>query len=163
MRGRVESRLEGLAGKFRREVEELIRVAADGGVGLRVTEGYRSGVRQLAYWAQGRDVVKVRGLAWEMGLKLPKLGERDTVNWLRHAAGLAELLDVTHRVTPLKPGESKHQFGLAVDVVPMRYGVPMWTDDKAWEFLGRVIEEEFPELVWGGSWKHPDRPHIESK
>lgn len=79
-------------------------------------------------------------------------------------------------VTNVKGGDSKHNFGVAFDIVPTRHGVPIWgtkgngldqdptddnTDDlEVWERIaahGRAAG-----LDWGGDWKSfKDLPHFE--
>lgn len=48
-------------------------------------------------------------------------------------------------------GKSKHQYGLAVDVVPMIDSVAQWDNVKLWRKVG-VIGEQLG-LRWGGRWK----------
>jgi hypothetical protein len=48
-------------------------------------------------------------------------------------------------------GKSKHQYGLAVDVVPMIGSVAQWDNSKLWRKVG-VIGEQLG-LRWGGRWK----------
>jgi len=55
------------------------------------------------------------------------------------------------RVTYLKGGESKHQYGLAVD---------LYTKNKRdYKKIGMIAESLG--LTWGGRWKMRDLPHIE--
>lgn len=57
-------------------------------------------------------------------------------------------------------GRSKHQYGLAVDVVPMVNGKPQWDNQVLWKKVG-VIGETLG-LRWGGRWKKPyDPAHFE--
>ena len=48
-------------------------------------------------------------------------------------------------------GKSKHQYGLAVDVVPMIDSVAQWENTKLWRKVG-VIGEQLG-LRWGGRWR----------
>jgi D-alanyl-D-alanine carboxypeptidase len=48
-------------------------------------------------------------------------------------------------------GKSKHQYGLAVDVVPVIDSVAQWDNTKLWRKVG-VIGEQLG-LRWGGRWK----------
>lgn len=66
-------------------------------------------------------------------------------------------------VTYAMPGQSAHNFGLAVDFV--RDGVldrrglqPDWRPES-YDVLGE--EAERAGLAWGGSWRKPDRPHVQ--
>lgn len=65
-------------------------------------------------------------------------------------------------VTNAKPGLSKHNFGVAIDVAPLNeQGNPYWpNDEKLWEQIGQIGESVG--LKWGGRWsKFKDRPHFE--
>lgn len=66
------------------------------------------------------------------------------------------------RVTDAKPGESAHNFGLAVDVcldgVIERKGLqPDWRP-ASYDALRPLTAKHG--LGWGGNWRKPDRPHI---
>lgn len=61
-------------------------------------------------------------------------------------------------VTRARPGESMHERGLAIDFAFERpKGLNPYVGP--WETAG--AEAEKLGLVWGGRWKHPDRPHLE--
>ncbi|SHF01926.1 DUF6443 domain-containing protein [Chryseobacterium takakiae] len=62
-------------------------------------------------------------------------------------------------VTKAKGGQSNHNFGLAVDVVPMENGKLNW-ETKNWDLIGRIGESRG--LEWGGRWKFLDRPHFQN-
>jgi peptidoglycan L-alanyl-D-glutamate endopeptidase CwlK len=53
---------------------------------------------------------------------------------------------------------SWHGFGLAVDVVE-KDATPWDAPPDFWASLGAAARAEG--LVWGGDWKHPDRPHVQ--
>lgn len=55
------------------------------------------------------------------------------------------------RYTKAGPGQSKHQYGLAVDVVPMIDSVPQWKSVALWRKIG-VIGEKLG-MTWGGRWR----------
>jgi peptidoglycan L-alanyl-D-glutamate endopeptidase CwlK len=66
-------------------------------------------------------------------------------------------------VTHAQPFESAHNFGLAADLcrdglVDRRGLQPDWRPES-YDILGE--EAERAGLVWGGRWKHPDRPHVQ--
>jgi len=48
-------------------------------------------------------------------------------------------------------GKSKHQYGLAIDVVPVIDSVAQWDNAKLWRKVG-IIGEQLG-LNWGGRWK----------
>lgn len=57
-------------------------------------------------------------------------------------------------------GHSKHQYGLAVDVVPMKDSVAVWDNLALWRKVG--VAGEKLGLRWGGRWRHPFDPgHFE--
>lgn len=58
-----------------------------------------------------------------------------------------------HTVSNAQGGESAHNFGLAVD-----FYAGDW-DAASYDLLGQMVAGRG--LVWGGSWKHPDRPHVQ--
>lgn len=64
-------------------------------------------------------------------------------------------------VTNAKPGDSYHQYGLAVDVVPTAYkSMPDWNPTGPyWVRIG-VIGEGLG-LTWGGRWAKSDKPHFQ--
>lgn len=57
-------------------------------------------------------------------------------------------------------GRSRHQYGLAVDVVPIIDSVASWHNESVWRKVGAVGEKLG--LRWGGRWRHPYDPgHFE--
>lgn len=57
-------------------------------------------------------------------------------------------------------GRSKHQYGLAIDVVPLVNGVAVWDNTALWRRVG-VVGEKLG-LRWGGRWRKPYDPgHFE--
>jgi peptidoglycan L-alanyl-D-glutamate endopeptidase CwlK len=64
-------------------------------------------------------------------------------------------------VTNARGGQSNHNYGLAVDLVPFTNGKPNWdAPNSIWMALGS--EAETLGLEWGGGWKKfIDRPHVQ--
>jgi peptidoglycan L-alanyl-D-glutamate endopeptidase CwlK len=64
-------------------------------------------------------------------------------------------------VTRARGGQSNHNYGLAVDVVPFTDGKPNWNaPNSVWMAIG--AEGEKQRLEWGGSWKKfIDKPHLQ--
>lgn len=58
-------------------------------------------------------------------------------------------------VTKAKPGQSWHNWRVAVDVVPLRNGKPVWgttgADGELWQKVGEIGESVG--LEWAGRWK----------
>ena len=67
----------------------------------------------------------------------------------------------TPKVTNAKPGDSYHQYALALDVVPHAYkSLPEWNPSGPyWERIGQIGESLG--LQWGGRWSKPDKPHFQ--
>ena len=59
------------------------------------------------------------------------------------------------KVTNAKGGQSWHNWRVAVDIVPMRNGKPVWgttgTDGELWNKVGEIGESVG--LEWAGRWK----------
>jgi peptidoglycan L-alanyl-D-glutamate endopeptidase CwlK len=64
-------------------------------------------------------------------------------------------------VTRARGGQSNHNYGLAIDVVPYSNGKPNWNaPNSIWSAIG--AEAEKLGLEWGGDWKRfIDRPHVQ--
>lgn len=57
-------------------------------------------------------------------------------------------------------GQSKHQYGLAVDVVPVVDSIAVWDNATLWRKIGTIGEKLG--LRWGGRWRKPYDPgHFE--
>ncbi len=64
-------------------------------------------------------------------------------------------------VTNAKGGQSLHNYGLAVDVVPIVNGQPKWdVPESTWQKIGAAGKRQG--LEWGGDWtSFKDRPHFQ--
>lgn len=65
-------------------------------------------------------------------------------------------------VTNSKPGQSYHNFGLALDFVLVIHGKLIWEVDNNW----MIVVNSFKEygFDWGGGWKgFKDYPHLENR
>jgi peptidoglycan L-alanyl-D-glutamate endopeptidase CwlK len=72
----------------------------------------------------------------------------------------AEYFGMGRKYTRSAGGNSKHQYGLACDVVPIINGKPVWENKALWRKIG--VEGEKLGLRWGGRWRHPyDPAHFE--
>lgn len=65
------------------------------------------------------------------------------------------------RITNARGGQSNHNFGLAVDVVPFVAGKPAWNAPQTtWQQIGDAGKAEG--LEWGGGWiSITDLPHLQ--
>jgi len=78
----------------------------------------------------------------------------------RTHAKQAEYFGMGRKYTRSAGGKSKHQYGLAVDVVPIIDSVAVWDNLTLWKKIG--TEGEKLGLRWGGRWRSPfDPAHFE--
>lgn len=61
-------------------------------------------------------------------------------------------------VTYAKPGQSYHNYGLALDVVEINNGSALWENPQWWKIGALGKKHGF---AWGGEWSNPDYPHFE--
>ena len=106
---------------------------------LKVTDGLRTFSQQWAEWSKGR---------------------------LKDKNGQWIVCDERKVVTHAMPGQSYHQYGLAVDSAflgndPYLANLPEEQSIFLWNEYGRICVANG--LEWGGNWPHPktDRPHCE--
>lgn len=99
-------------------------------------------------------VVQLITLARRKGIELA------VVETYRTRAKQAEYKSMGKRYTRTGAGSSKHQYGLAVDLVPMVNGQAQWHNMQLWRKVG-IIGERLG-LRWGGRWRSPFDPgHFE--
>lgn len=75
-----------------------------------------------------------------------------------------KLADMGANVTGARAFQSKHQFGLAVDLAPMREGRLVISEREPWAMAAyQALGEESEKLglVWGGRWWFKDYGHVE--
>ena len=78
----------------------------------------------------------------------------------RTRAKQSEYYHMGRKYTRSTGGKSKHQYGLAVDLVPIVDGEAQWEDKVLWKKIG-IIGESLG-LRWGGRWRSPyDPAHFE--
>ena len=63
----------------------------------------------------------------------------------------AEYFAMGKKYTNTPGGQSRHQYGLAVDLVPVVDSVAVWNNHRLWKKIG--IAGERLGLTWGGRWK----------
>jgi hypothetical protein len=82
------------------------------------------------------------------------------VETYRTHAKQSEYKGMGKKYTRSGAGKSKHQYGLAVDVVPIVGDSAVWHDAVLWRKIG-VVGEKLG-LRWGGRWRRPFDPgHFE--
>ncbi|UTH76607.1 M15 family metallopeptidase [Chromobacterium sp. IIBBL 290-4] len=105
-----------------------------------------------------QDVLRVMARMKARGFPMVLLeGYRSAERQNRLAGGSA-------KVTQAKGGESKHQYGLAADLAPVRNGKVVISERDPWAMqaynaLGE--EAQAQGLGWGGVWSFRDYGHIE--
>ncbi len=146
---------------LRPEVEQatrdLLELCAAVRIDLLVTSTVRSLSEQGTLYRMGRTVEHVESKIEEMrenGFKL--LANELAYSPIPSSPGRI--------VTMAGPGESWHNWGYAIDVVPLRYGKPVWStngeDGKLWNELGLLGER--CGFIWGGRWERfRDWPHFQ--
>jgi peptidoglycan L-alanyl-D-glutamate endopeptidase CwlK len=78
---------------------------------------------------------------------------------LLYSIGRGEGGSKSYKVTNAKAGKSYHNYGVAVDVVEYKNGIPNWST-KNWKLIGKLGKAQ--DLVWGGDWKNfKDLPHFQ--
>jgi hypothetical protein len=86
--------------------------------------------------------------------------ELAVVESFRTHAKQSEYFGMGRKYTRSKGGKSKHQYGLAVDVVPIVDGAAVWDNTVLWKRIG--MQGEKLGLRWGGRWRAPyDPAHFE--
>ena len=76
-----------------------------------------------------------------------------------------ELAQSGRNVTQARGGQSKHQYGLAVDLAPMQDGKVVLSEQDPWALAAyQAMGEEAEKLglIWGGRWTFRDYGHVES-
>lgn len=111
--------------------------------------GRRSSLEQAALYAQGRMALEI-------------------VNTLRKGAGMPPLMEQDNKmkVTNARAGQSAHEYGMAVDLVPLgKGGKPLWGRGAHWATMGEAIQAaglEWGGLFGGGTAEKPsDGPHAQ--
>ena len=145
--------LNSLQLDFRIKTMEVIRLCADQDVTILPYCGLRTCAEQAKLFRRSRGSKEVEQKAQSF---------RD-----RSLNELAQvLLDVGPQpsgamLTKSGPGESWHQYGLALDCVPMLAGKALWeADAKEWDVYGAAAAQMG--LVWARNWKSfPEAPHIQ--
>lgn len=99
-------------------------------------------------------VIELISTARKKGIELA------VVETYRTRAKQMEYKNMGKKYTRTNAGASKHQYGLAVDLVPIVNGEPQWHNRALWYRVG-IIGERLG-LRWGGRWRRPYDPgHFE--
>lgn len=114
---------------------EMIELAYNEGIYVQISAGYRSLEEQASLYGQGR-VYSYKG---------------------KNYSNLAKQI-----VTNAKPGQSYHNYGLAIDffIVSDDGRRAIWTVNSKWQRVAAIGKELG--FIWGGDWSSfKDYPHLE--
>lgn len=136
---------------FAKKIERLIDLCAEKGIELGVVEALRDRTTQLLYFIQGRIT--------EDDLKdNPNLLKQ--LNKIRAYFKFYELGEAESERKITWTLDSKHFYGKAVDVCPLKNGKFDWnTPDSVWNDIYDIAESLG--LECGGRWVQKDMPHIQ--
>lgn len=150
--------LDDLQPEFARKAKALVERAAEAGLDLLVYCTYRSPEEQARLYRQSRSTDEILTM----------------VKRLREEFGRPDLAEVLKSVGPqhgphvtnAAPGQSIHQYSLALDSVPLRDGKPVWSaeeeaDRRLWQQYGSIARDHL-DLEWAGDWENfPEFPHVQ--
>jgi len=135
-------------------VAEFLPLCERAGLELLVYCTRRDLQEQARLFRKGRPLDAIQRRAEE----LDKVHQRpDLAAILMTAPPQYERRIVTHAA----PGQSLHNYGLAMDCVPMVAGKPAWNDDApAWQHYGEMAQ--LAGLTWAGAWlRFKEYPHVQ--
>ena len=118
--------------------------------------GFRSFQEQAQIYCQGRTAAQISTKARELD---QKYGRSDLARMLKDVGPKPGRI-----VTKAGPGQSLHNYGLAVDGAPLRFGKIVWgtegEDLKLWMKYGELVVKAG--LSWAGNWvSFREFPHME--
>jgi peptidoglycan LD-endopeptidase CwlK len=155
MMAELDKVYQGLNLNFRIKVLELARICRDNGVEMKIYCGIRTAEEQAILFRKTRTRAQVEQKAQSLTDKgFPFLAK------ILFDVG-PQTGTLGKHVTQAGPGESWHQYGLAVDSVPILYGKALWEPDTPeWEIYGAVAG--YLGLDWAGNWKgFKEMPHVQ--
>lgn len=147
--------LDDLHPEMRQRVDQLLSLCAVEGLDLLVYCTKRTLEEQGKLYMQGRTADQINTAVRDL----------EVMGYYKQAAALYPVEPIDGRVvTWAKPGQSAHNYGLAIDAVPMMHGKPQW-DAKSWLWgvYGGLCRRSG--LEWAGDWKGRKRefPHAQVK
>ena len=147
--------LTTLTPEFREKIESVVRRCTAKGFELHPYCGLRNCREQATIFRKSRTIEEIR-------IKVQSLRDR----------GAGELADILigvgpqegtlgQHVTKAGPGESWHQYAVAVDCVPLIGGKALWENSaKEWQVFGSTAASEG--LTWAGTWStFKEFPHVQ--
>ena len=126
-----------LSPEFAERVEAFLKDPRVMNHGVKIREGYRSPLTQLAYYSKGRASNEITDKL------MKKAGFKSGINfWAKSFQKPGDYITWTLA--------SNHFNGTAVDLEP---------GDIGYDKLGKIAEDYG--IDWGGNWSTPDKPHFE--
>lgn len=132
----VENMGSGIHSVVKESALEMIKRAYEENIYVKITSGYRSFAEQAKLYGQGRNNYIYEG----------KQYANPNENVVTHA----------------EPGESNHNFGLAIDFVLLSEDgkKALWEVDNYWKHVAAIGKQLG--FQWGGDWNSfKDYPHLE--
>lgn len=150
--------LKDLEPRVEKKVREMLEVAKFERFELLVYCTYRSVAEQARLYRKGRSIEKIHKKANELAEKYARPDLAEVLLSVGPQSGRI--------VTNAGPGQSMHNYGLAVDGVPIEDGKPVWgtkgEDLAKWQRYGKMAEAVG--LEWAGRWKRfREFPHIQAR
>ena len=144
-----------LVPSFRYLVREMLKRVEDKGFELLVYCTLRSPYEQARLYRQSRtrseletkaELFRLRGFDYLADILIQVGPQQGKLGW---------------HVTHAGPGESWHQYGRAIDAVPLREGKALWDDDAPqWQVYGEAAKDVG--LHWSGNWQRfRELPHTQ--
>lgn len=138
----------------------LMHLASVAGFGWLLTDGLRLASQQAILYRRGRPLASIQAKADELSDRWQR---PDLAQLLMDAPAQAGPKGGIRPATWAGPGQSGHQYGVALDGVPTLGGKPLWDDETPedldrWLEWGRLLVAAGFE--WAGYWtQHRERPH----
>lgn len=138
----MSRRIEDLTPEAQEALKAALAELETKGIAVFVSSTLRTSGEQAAFFAQNREPL-------------------DIVNALRIAVSLRKIsaAENKYKVTNCDGVKNKsvHQYGRAVDVVPMEKGYGVWpvTSDPRWREIAEIMQKH--NFRWGGDWNGDGR------
>lgn len=145
-----------LSTDFRLRVQETLRICEGDNLHMLPYCTLRTCEEQARLFRKTRTLQEIRQKQQSLrDRKLPFLA--DVLDVVGPQAG-----ELGRHVTKAGPGESWHNYGLAVDCVPLKDGKAVWEESAPeWKTYGEAAR--IAGLQWAGTWQDfREMPHIQS-
>jgi len=136
------------------EIKRLLRTTFNTEIAIYCT--LRTCEEQAIYYRKSRTRAQINA-------KMQSLTDRgfpELAAIIEEVGPQGEAGDLGKHVTHAGPGESFHQYGEALDAVPVVNGATVWDAPHLWEQYGTCAK--LLGVTWGGDWGW-DQPHIQMR